>query len=75
MSHPTYTPTDGSVLRAERDAAGVSQDEVAAQYAPATTRQRLSRLERDGRQVSYVDATEYRAAVAAAVAARIEAVA
>lgn len=68
---PTYATTDGSILRAERKAAGVNLDEVAAQFIPPTTRQRLSRMEKPGREVSYVDATAFRAAIAAAVAVKV----
>ena len=60
----TYPPTDGRSLRQLRDDAGVSQDEVAA-HIP-TTRQALGRWERNPR-LSYVKATQYRAALAVAV--------
>lgn len=67
MEQPTYPPTPGEILRALRDDAGVSQDEVAA-HIP-TTRQALSRWERNPR-LPYIKARQYRAALDAAVAAR-----
>lgn len=71
MEHTTYPPTYGQTLRDLRDDAGVTQDEVAAMFSPPTTRQRLGRFEREGRKVSYLDANAYRAAVSAAVAAKV----
>lgn len=74
MEHLPYPPTDGAVLRALRESAGVSQDEVAGQFDPRTTRQRVSRMEQDPR-VSYVDAAQYRSALDAAVAEKTRRVA
>lgn len=67
MEQTTYPPTPGASLRALRDDAGVSQDEVAA-HIP-TTRQALGRWERNPR-LPFVKATQYRDALHAAVAAR-----
>lgn len=74
MEHTPYPPTDGAALRSLREGAGVSQDEVAGQFDPRTTRQRVSRMEQDPR-VPYVDAAQYRAALDAAVAAKTRRVA
>jgi len=73
VEHTTYPPTDGPTLRALREDAGVTQDELAAQFVPPTTRQRLSRWERDG--ASFVEATAYRVALSAAVAVKVARVA
>ena len=67
VEQTTYPPTPGATLRALRDDAGVSQDEVAA-HIP-TTRQALGRWERHPR-LPYVKAKQYRDALDAAVAER-----
>jgi len=64
VEHPTYPPTDGRTLKALRDDAGVSQDDVAA-FIP-TTRQALRRWEQHPR-LPYLKAEQYRKALAAAV--------
>lgn len=71
MEAQTYPPTPGESLRTLREQAGLSQAEVAAQFSRRTARQWVGRLERTGRPVSYVDAQSYRAAVDAAVAAKL----
>lgn len=75
MEQTSYPPTDGKILRSLREGAGVSQDDVAEQFDPRTTRQRVSRMERDGQMVPYVDAVQYRAALDAAVVAKTSRVA
>ena len=75
MEQISFPPTDGQALRQLREDAGVSQDDVAEQFIPRTTRQRVSRMEREGQVVAYVDAVQYRAALTAAVAAKTSRVA
>lgn len=68
MEHPTYPPADGRTLRARREAAGVSQEDIASRIG--TTRQALRRWEGKP-DLPYVKARRYLDALDAAVAARV----
>lgn len=65
MKTLAYPPTDGSTLREAREAAGISQDDIAARIK--TTRQALRRWEQNP-ELPFVKAAKYRAALDAAVA-------
>lgn len=71
MEHDkSFPPADGRNLRQRREDAGVTQDEVAAEFIPPTTRQRLRRWEGNP-ALPYVDGKAYEAALEVAVAKRL----
>ena len=63
-----YPPTDGQSLKARRENAGISQDDIAERIG--TTRQALRRWEQNPR-LTYVKAARYLAALDDAVAEKV----